>query len=214
MEDRSTLACLLACFEDLMIDLHGLAVLSAVRPPARRTCFISRFVGKEVIDKLLVLVALLCELGQSCGRAVAQDRDLHQLCIELVAGQQRHRIGQQGTGGFEHLRFSGSFIGLVCLMCVGPGVFGGLSVSLHPRGLPGTPLSSVRRSQAVPQRPLAQCLKHLGVCLADLLAVREEFWLGGFLRGGRQCQAEHEAAEQDAEMGSYRSLYCWHDVSF
>ena len=113
----------LARLEDRGVNFHGLAIFASIRAARLENLIHQLLIVKKLIEQGLVGLALLRELGQSCWCAMPQNRGLHQLAIQNVAGQQSLKVGEQRPGTIERLRLRQWFGRLVGFVCRLPGIF-------------------------------------------------------------------------------------------
>ena len=153
-----------------------------------------------------MLLALLGELGQGGWCPVIEDRGFNELGVELVADEQRLGVFEDRSGRGKRLRLE---LGLRRL--------------IRPEGRRCCVfLRFVERAEfrtcfqkrffllRVDARQLCgdllvQRIEHLGITVADLLALRVEFGFGR-LSSGKGRQADHQAPAPNHHECSHRSL--------
>ena len=128
---------------DVGEDLHGLAVFPTVGAGGDDHLLHQVGIGQQLLQERFLFLPLLGELGQAAWRGLGQDDELHQLRVQLVAGQERvqlsqHRLGR-GLGSrhclFESLLGGSAFLGSrVLVLALGLGMHR-LAVSRSCRGL-------------------------------------------------------------------------------
>ena len=102
--------------EDRLVDLHRFAILSTIGTSGNQDLLHQIFVGKQLVEKLFLIVSLLGKFSQSARRPMTKDRHFHQAGIQFVVCQAHLGTQEDLSGRSKGVGFGQLPGRLVCLL--------------------------------------------------------------------------------------------------